>query len=95
MERRCGPARVIPRRSFTAANLGTKAGKLPATSLPVLVPPIAAIIARWCASHPGEPPPSEADKILTIVRTLAPQMTKPPCRARPIASPFGALIRDC
>ena len=32
--------------------------------------PVAAAIARWCASHPGEPPPSEEDKILTIVHTL-------------------------
>jgi hypothetical protein len=29
-----------------------------------------AAIARWCVSLPGEPPPSEDDNILTIVRTL-------------------------
>jgi hypothetical protein len=32
--------------------------------------PDSAAIARWCAAHPGEPPPSEDDNILTIVRTI-------------------------
>jgi len=32
--------------------------------------PHAAAISRWCAAHPGEPPPYENDNVIFIVRTL-------------------------